>query len=48
MAQIMAVGVRPSDQDTVFLDDAETRRSLAGSGEGAFPALGAESGDEAG
>lgn len=44
MAQIVPVGIRTTDQNTVLLNDTESRRGLPGSGESSLPALCAEGG----
>lgn len=47
-AQVVAVGVGAADEEAVFLDDAEAGGCLAGAGECALPAVGAQGGHERG
>lgn len=47
-AEVVAVGVGAADKKAVFLDDAEARRGLAGAGERALPAVGAQGGNKGG
>lgn len=48
MAQVVPVGVGTTDQNAVFLDNAESRRCLSGSSKSSLPALCAEGGKHGG
>ena len=47
MAQVVAVGIRAADQDSIFLNHAEAGRCLACAGQCPLPALCEQRGDHA-